>query len=46
MYAGEPLNTVTSSSEPQSGQGMRFSVFSAMVAVMLYSFSHFGQRRS
>ena len=44
--AGALLNIVSSSNEPQSGHGMRFSDFSAIEARILCSPLHFTQRKS
>jgi hypothetical protein len=46
ITAGAVLNTVSSSKEPQAGQGIRFSVFSVMLAWILCSLAHFSQRTS
>jgi len=46
IYAGADLYTVSMSVELQCGQGMRLSVFSAMVAFTFDSLSQFKQRRS
>jgi len=46
MIPGAPLYKVSKLNEPQSGQGMRFSVLSAIDADMLYSLSHLVHRKS
>jgi len=46
MYAGADLYTVFISREPHSGHGMRFSVLSAIVAMMLDSLLQLSQRKS
>ena len=46
MYAGADLYKVSISVEPHSGHGMRFSVFSAIVALISDSLLHLVQRKS
>ena len=46
MKAGADLYTVTISVEPHTGQGMRLSVFSAIVALTLDSLSQLLHRKS